>query len=98
MLATVCLLVAPNTKASRHPILLAWVKEEKKALLLPWVIPGQASQECPVGGLHSKEASCSQPKDPQSLKSAKAQVCHSSASPPGGSPRPVWLKQSVEMS
>lgn len=59
---------APNTKASRHPILLAWFKEEKKALLLPWVIPGQASQEHPVGGLCSKGASCSQLEVPQPLQ------------------------------
>lgn len=57
--------LAPNTKASRHPILLAWFKEEKKALLLPWVIPGQASQERPVGGSCSKGAPCSQPEVPQ---------------------------------
>lgn len=56
--------LAPNTKASRHPILLAWFKEEKKALLLPWVIPGQASQERPVGGSCSKGAPCSQPEVP----------------------------------
>lgn len=59
---------APNTKASRHPILLAWFKEEKKALLLPWVIPGQASQEHPVGGYCSKGASCSQLEVPQPLQ------------------------------
>lgn len=59
---------APNTKASRHPILLAWFKEEKRALLLPWVIPGQASQEHPVGGLCSKGASCSQLKVPSHCK------------------------------
>lgn len=59
---------APNTKASRHPILLAWFKEEKRALLLPWVIPGQASQEYPVGGLCSKGASCSQLKVPSHCK------------------------------
>ena len=57
--------LAPNTKASRHPILLAWFKEEKKALLLPWVIPGQASQERPVGGSCSKGAPCSQLEVPQ---------------------------------
>jgi hypothetical protein len=62
----VCWLVS-NTKPSRHPILLAWIKEEKKALLLFWVIPGQASQERPVGGLCSKGAACSQHKHPQSL-------------------------------
>lgn len=60
--------LAPNTKASRHPILLAWFKEEKKALLLPRVIPGQASQERPVGGSCSKGASCSQLEVPQPLQ------------------------------
>lgn len=93
--------LAPNTKASRHPILLAWFKEEKKALLLPWVIPGQASQERPVGGSCSKGASCSQLEVPQPQvhihTSAKAWVCHGSASTPGGPPGPAWLKQSVVM-
>lgn len=86
---------APNTKASRHPILLAWFKEEKKALLLPWVISGQASQERPVGGLCSKRGSCSQLEVPQPLQayiptSAKVRVCHCSGDPPG---LPDWSSQ-----
>ena len=85
---------APNTKANRHPILLAWFKEEKKALLLSWVIPGQASQEHPVGGLCSKVTSYSRLEVPHPLQayvrtSAKTQVCDSSASTPGGPPGPV---------
>lgn len=42
--------------------------KKKRALLLPWVIPGQASQEYPVGGLCSKGASCSQLKVPSHCK------------------------------
>lgn len=68
VLATGCLLVCSQHKGQQTSIPLACFKEEKKALLLAWVIPGQAPQERPVGGLSSKGASCSQLEHPQPVR------------------------------